>query len=80
MAKTGTSKQELDTHAVSASQGPVVKPEPKTVSSVQGRVGTGTPSASGGRTVPSSLTAGSVWLRCGTEQPGAGACESSTEV
>jgi len=78
MAKTGTSKQELDTHAVSASQGPVVKP--KTVSSVQGRVGTGTPPASGGRTVPSSLTAGSVWLRCSTEQPGAGACESSTEV
>ena len=80
MAKTETSGQELDTHAISAAQGPVASPQPQTSPSVQGRADTGTPSAPGGRTVPSSLTTGSVWLRYSTEPPGAGACESSTEV
>lgn len=42
--------------------------------------GTSSPTPEKARSVPSSATAGSVWLRYAPRQEGMGGCESSTET
>ena len=50
------------------------------VSLSQGKADTHSPRPPRGRTVPSTETAGSVWLRYSVQRGHDGACESSTQV
>lgn len=78
MAKTGNSRQDATTHVAQAPQGGIA--QSAVVPSVPRKVETGASLGPMGRTVPSSLTTGSVWLRCSVGQAGKNSHEASTQV
>jgi len=76
MAPTKNDHEQSDTQSAPIEKADKVPTAPP----MRSKTDTGTPSPQTERTVPSSTTTGSVWLRYSVSDSGAGSCESSTET